>query len=413
VSGRVFKIERTASGERVAFARMFAGTLRARQRVRVGGSGEVKASTIRAFAPSGAPKRDHVAAGEMATIRGLGGVRVGDAIGEPRPGDEAAARFPRPALESVVFAREPEQQGSLRAALAQLAEQDPLIDVRQDDARQEISVSLYGDVQKEVIQATLERDYGIAADFRETTTVCIERPARVGEAEEVIRAKTKTNITGRSSPQSTNPFRATLGLRVEPAAPGSGIEYVHDLEPRLIPLYLFKTPEAFRMQMDGYVHEAMAEGLFGWQVTDCRVTMTDCGYAAPGTSAGDFRHLTQLVLMTAVERAGTWVCEPLADITLEVPVSTAPGVVAAMGRLGGRVRGQFSTRGVSRVDAVMPVARVRAMQHQLPGLSMGEGILEWRPDGYQPIGEDPPRRERTTPSALDRDAWLAFLAKRG
>jgi ribosomal protection tetracycline resistance protein len=165
--------------------------------------------------------------------------------------------------------------------------------------------------------------------------------------------------------------------------------------------------------MDGYVHEAMAEGLFGWQVTDCRVTMTDCGYAAPGTSAGDFRHLTQLVLMTAVERAGTWVCEPLADITLEVPVSTAPGVVAAMGRLGGRVRGQFSTRGVSRVDAVMPVARVRAMQHQLPGLSMGEGILEWRPDGYQPIGEDPPRRERTTPSALDRDAWLAFLAKRG
>ena len=413
VSGRVFKIERTASGERVAFARMFAGTLRARQRVRVGGSGEVKASTIRAFAPSGAPKRDHVAAGEMATIRGLGGVRVGDAIGEPRPGDEAAARFPRPALESVVFARKPEQQGSLRAALAQLAEQDPLIDVRQDDARQEISVSLYGDVQKEVIQATLERDYGIAADFRETTTVCIERPAGVGEAEEVIRAKTKTNITGRSSPQSTNPFRATLGLRIEPAAPGSGIEYVHDLEPRLIPLYLFKTPEAFRMQMDSYVHEAMAEGLFGWQVTDCRVTMTDCGYAAPGTSAGDFRHLTQLVLMTAVERAGTWVCEPLADVTLEVPASTAPGVVGAMGRLGGRVRGQFSTRGVSRVDAVMPVARVRAMQHQLPGLSMGEGILEWRPDGYQPIGDDPPRRERTTPSALDRDAWLAFLAKRG
>ena len=59
----------------------------------------------------------------------------------------------------------------------QLAEQDPLIDVRQDDHRHEISVSLYGEVQKEVIGATLEREYGIAADFRETTTVCIERPA--------------------------------------------------------------------------------------------------------------------------------------------------------------------------------------------------------------------------------------------
>ncbi len=153
-----------------------------------------------------------LAAGEMATVRGLGAVRVGDAIGEPPPGQDETARFPRPALEAVVFPLLPEAAGSLRAALNQLAEQDPLIDVRQDDHRHEISVSLYGEVQKEVIQATLLREYGIAADFRETTTVCIERPARVGEAEEVIHAKTKTNITGRSSPLSTNPFVATLGV---------------------------------------------------------------------------------------------------------------------------------------------------------------------------------------------------------
>jgi hypothetical protein len=49
----------------------------------------------------------------------------------------------------------------------------------------------------------------------------------------------------------------------------------------------------------------------------------------------------------------------------------------------------------------------------LPGLSMGEGILEQRFGGYQPIGEHPPTRPRTRPSPLDRDAWLASLAKRG
>jgi ribosomal protection tetracycline resistance protein len=413
VSGRVFKIERTASGERVAYARLFAGTLRPRQRVFVGGREDAKATSIRVFAPAGAPRREVVAAGEMATIRGLGAVRVGDAIGQPQAGDEPTARFPRPALEAVVFARKPEEQGSLRAALSQLAEQDPLIDVRQDDARHEIAVSLYGEVQKEVIQATLERDYGIGADFRETTTVCIERPARVGEADEVIRAKTHTNITGRSSPLSTNPFMATLGLRIEPAAIGSGIAFRHDVEPRFIPLYLFKTVDAMATQMEAYVREALTEGLAGWQVTDCRVTMTDCGYASPATSAADYRRLTQLVLMTALERAGTWVCEPMTDVTLEVPTSTAPGVVAALGRLAGRVRGQFSANGLSTIGAVMPVARVRGLQHQLPGLSMGEGVLETRFGGYQPIGSDPPRRARSAPSPLDRDAWLASLAKRG
>jgi len=141
--------------------------------------------------------------------------------------------------------------------------------------------------------------------------------------------------------------------------------------------------------------------------------MTDCGYGAPVTTAGDFRRLTQLVLVTALARAGTWVCEPLADLALEVPSSAAQAVLATLGRLGGRVSGQFSANGLSRVGAVLPVARVRTLQHQLPGLSMGEGILEARPGGYQPIGDDPPGRERTRPSPLDREAWLASLAKRG
>jgi ribosomal protection tetracycline resistance protein len=412
VSGRVFKIERAPSAERVAYVRLFAGTLHTRQRVRVGGREEAKPTSIQVFAPPGSPRRDVLHPGEMAAIRGLGAVRVGDAIGEPPPGEDLVARFPRPALEAVVFAQKPEQQGSLRAALGQLAEQDPLIDVRQDD-RQEIAVSLYGEVQKEVIQATLERDYGIAADFRETTTVCIERPARAGEAEELIHAKTHTNITGRSWPFSTNPFAATLGIRIERLAPGSGLDLAVELEPRLVPLKVFKTKEAFVEHMGGYVREALAEGPSGWQVTDCRVTIVDAGYYSTGTTAGDFRRLTQLVVAEAMERAGTWVCEPLTDLALEMPAAAAPGVLAAVGRLGGGVRSQFTANGLSKVSAVLPLAHLRSLQQQLPGLSMGEGILEARPDGYQPIGDNPPKRIRSNPSPLDREAWLASLSKRG
>lgn len=45
---------------------------------------------------------------------------------------------------------------------------------------------------------------------------------------------------------------------------------------------------------------------------------------------------------------------------------------------------------------------------------MGEGILEQRPGGYQPVGnEHPPSRPRSGPSPLDRDAWLAWLTRRG
>ena len=120
--------------------------------------------------------------GSGASARSASATRSADADA----GDAAPRHFPLPTLESVVVARRPEQSGSLRAALNQLAEQDPLINVRQDDYRHEISVSLYGEVQKEVIQATLEREYGIGADFRDTTTICIEWPKRAAEADEVI-----------------------------------------------------------------------------------------------------------------------------------------------------------------------------------------------------------------------------------
>ena len=96
----------------------------------------------------------------------------------------------------------------LRTALGLLAEQDPLIRVRADEGSG-TAVSLYGEVQKEVIQTTLAGEFGIAARFEETTTLCVERPLGAGTAIERLNTP-------------SNPYQATIGLRIEPAAPDSG-----------------------------------------------------------------------------------------------------------------------------------------------------------------------------------------------
>jgi len=57
-------------------------------------------------------------------------------------------------------------------ALTELAEQDPLINLRQDDTRQELFLSFYGEVQKEIVAQTLKGDYGLDIEFRATTPVC-------------------------------------------------------------------------------------------------------------------------------------------------------------------------------------------------------------------------------------------------
>jgi ribosomal protection tetracycline resistance protein len=411
-SGVVFKVERDPARGRVAYVRLFSGTLSTRERIHFGRGGEGKVTEIRAFAAGADGRRRLFSAGEIAKVWGLAEIQVGDGIGDPA-GRATAHEFPPPTLESVVEPLGAGDRHRLRLALAELAEQDPLIDVRQDGARGEISVSLYGEVQKEVIQATLSREYGVDVDFREPTSIHIERAAGTGEAVEVLRAKTKTNVTGKSSPSSSNPCLATLGLRVQPTPVGSGIEFRLDVDVRLVPIYIFKRVGNFIDHMAQYVRETLQEGLYGWQVTDCAVTLTDCGYRAPGTTAADFRRLTPLVLMQALERAGTAVCEPTVRAVLELPVDTIGAVVAALTRRGAAVETPSLDGELATIETVLSAAGARELHRQLSELTRGEGVLESRFAGYRPVAGEPPARPRTTPNPLDPDEYLAHLAGRG
>jgi ribosomal protection tetracycline resistance protein len=230
VSGTVFKVERGPAGEKIAYVRMFDGTLRLFDRLPQG--------KVTAISVVGQGTAAEVGAGRIAKLWGLTGVRVGDTIGAPRAGHEHH-HFAPPTLETVVTPHRRADKGALHAALTQLAEQDPLINLRQDDVRQEISVSLYGEVQKEVIEATLLAEYGIAVDFQETTTIHIERPAGVGSDVELI---------------GQNPFLATIGLRVEPGRVGSGVEFRLGVE-------LGSMPYAFFAAVEETVHTTLAQGL--------------------------------------------------------------------------------------------------------------------------------------------------------
>ena len=385
----MFKIERGAAGEKVAYVRLFSGTLRTRDRVHIRGE-DHKVTAIRVFERGDAVQRPSVAAGRIAKVWGLGGARIGDEIGGSRTTDEH--HFDPPTLETVVVPRRAAEKGSLHAALAQLAEQDPLINLRQDDLRQELSVSLYGEVQKEVIGATLANDYGLEVGFRETTMICVERPAGIGDAVEAIG-------TG-------NPFLATVGLRVEPATIGTGITFRLDAPLDTLPLYVYGSVDAFRTAMEDIVRDTLREGLQGWQVIDCAVTMTTSDYRPPGTGRRDFRYLTPLVLMSALQRAGSTVCEPVHRFHLEIPSDTFGAVSQALARLESSPQEITPQATSSQLEGDIAAAKVHELQQLLPGLTRGEGVLASTFDHYQPIRGEPPTRPRTDRDPRNRGEYL-------
>ncbi|SDX18717.1 ribosomal protection tetracycline resistance protein [Amycolatopsis xylanica] len=396
VSGTVFKVERGPAGEKIAYVRMFSGTLRTRDRL----PADQKVTAISVFENGSAVRSASVSAGQIGKLWGLTEVRIGDAIGEPRAGT-GQHHFAPPTLETVVAGVRPSDKAALHPALTRLAEQDPLIDLRQDEIRQEISVSLYGEVQKEVIQATLADEFGVEVTFRETTTICVERPRGSGAAFEII-------------DKEPNPFLATVGLRVDPAPIGSGVDFRLEVE-------LGSMPYSFVKAVEETTKETLRQGLHGWRVTDCVVTMTHSGYWARqshshgtfdktmSSTAGDFRNLTPLVLMNALREAGTTVYEPMHRFRLELPPDTFGVVSSALAKL----RAIPLTLGASAVlEGEIPAAKVHELQQRLPSLTRGEGVLESAFERYQPVTGEVPERPRTDHNPLNRKEYLLQVLRR-
>jgi ribosomal protection tetracycline resistance protein len=371
----VFKIERDSVGHQIGYVRLHAGTLSARDRVVVRRreatgtivSRQTRAITVNTF-DHGAVTTDTAArAGDIATVSGLSGIAIGDQLGRWDPA-RGGRLFPSPGLESVVRARVPAERTALFQALQQLSEQDPLIDARLDGVDREITVSVYGEVQKEVITARLAAEYGVAAEFLPTRTVHVERPTATAEWHE-----------------QTAMGNASVGLRVEPGAADSGMQYLMGVERGyLIP--------SFHVAIEETLAAVVGEGLFGWRVTDCRVTLVHGRYHAPTPSAGEYRRLTALAFRRALRQAGTTVCAPVSRFELEVP---ADALTSALSRLvAAGATPEVDQLGINRcrVTGTMPADQVDEFEQRLPGLSSGLGVFFSEPAGYRPVVGAPPSR---------------------
>ncbi len=398
VSGEVFKIVRRASGEKIVYVRLFAGSLAVRERVALRRRDvfseiqqvDERITGIDCFAAGTDSPTESVSAGEIVALHGLRSARIGDRIGvDESDVGEITSMFPEPSLESVVRPVDLNDVTQLRAALEELAEQDPLISLRQRNEEGEISIRLYGEVQKEVVQETLSREYGVGVTFGPSQTICIERPVGTGECAEIIF-------------EAPNPFYATVAFRVEPAEPGSGVRYVRDLG---------SLPLAFYRAIEETVYETFSQGLYGWEVTDCIVTLTSAGFNSVLSTAGDFRKLTPLVLMQALRAAGTKVCEPVEEFDLEIPEDTFGAVCGALVNARATIRNAF-LEGVSyRVICEIPTVELRAVEQQLPSLTRGDGSWMSTFAGHVSVTGDVPVRTRIGLNPLNRAQYLADVAR--
>ncbi|RAK30502.1 ribosomal protection tetracycline resistance protein [Actinoplanes lutulentus] len=400
VAGTVFAVDRDSHGRR-AWLRLWSGRLRVRDRVDLGGSRPQTVTQVGVSAPEGVLVRPEATAGQIVAVRGLT-ARIGQHVGDPPR--RHLYRFPPPTRQALVEPIEASQRLALFAGLAELADEDPLVDLRLDEHEGQAVIRLHGEVQKEVIASLLEDRYGVKVRFSGTLTACIERVAGSGEAVDRVR-------------EGGNPYLAGIGLGIAPAPVGHGIEFRAGIEPgRLPPAFIAATEEGVRA--------ALRQGLRGWPVTDCVVSMVSSQYCprqsrshqkfdkSLSSVGADFRYLAPVVVTAALRRAGSRVCQPVERFEVNIPHHVFDAVAALLGRHGAVVRETVAAGGYLEVSGVLPSSKVPQVVAALPDLTGGEAVLTAEFDHYAPVvGEGAPVLPRRGPDPGDREGWFRAVPR--
>ena len=363
---RAFKVGRDHGGHRLVHVRVDGGTLHARDRVTVhhhdrwGGRELLEEQVTGSAVLEGSRLREGpVLAGRIGVLRGLERTAVGDGLGVLEPG-RGPRHFPPPGLEAVIRPEDPARRADLHRALLELADADPLIDVRLEEVEGEIAVSLYGEVQREVLGTRLAEEFGIDVEILPTRVVHVERLAGSGQAR-------RDSATG----------NAQVGLLLEPAAPGAGARYVMGVERG----YLLPS---FHTAIEATVHEQLQRGLQGWRVVDCVVTLAHGRFHAATPSAGEFRRLTALTFRAALCQAGTLVCAPWSRIEVRMPETALPAALSLLVELGGTPAEIATADGRVTLVADLATEHIDRYERRVPDLTSGLGTFLAEPAGYAP-----------------------------
>lgn len=297
--GRVFKIEYTDHKQRLVYLRLYSGTLHLRDTIILPEKKKVKLTEI--YIPSNGEmiQTEIVCSGDIFIIPN-NTLRLNDIIGNEKilpcnVWNDKTVPILRTRIEPIKI----EEREKLLDALTEIADTDPLLRYYVDTITHEIVISFLGTVQLEVICSLLIEKYHINIRIEDPTVIYLEKPLQ--KADYTIHIEVPPN-----------PFWASIGLSITPLPIGSGIQY----ESKVSLGYL---NQSFQNAVREGINYGLEQGLYGWEVTDCKICFEYGVYYSPVSTPSDFRFLAPIVLEQTLKKAGTQLLEPYFSFILFTP----------------------------------------------------------------------------------------------
>jgi elongation factor G len=366
----VFKIAADPFVGKLAFFRVYSGTLRAGSYVLNSTKGKKeRVGRILQLHANHREEIEEVYAGDIGAIVGLKDSFTGDTLCDPdHPILLESMTFPEPVIEVKIEPRTKPDQDKMGIALARLAEEDPTFRVKTDPESGETLIAGMGELHLDVIVDRMVREFRVAAN--------VGRP-QVSYRETIRRA---ADGNGRFVRQTGG--KGQFGhviLTLEPAEKGSGYEFVDKVVGGAI-------PREFMRAVDHGIRETLETGVYaGYPMVDVRAIVYDGTAHEVDSSEMAFKIAASMAVKDAVEKADPVVLEPMMRVEVTMPEQFMGDVIGDLNSRRGQVDATEQRGTTMVVRSFVPLAEMFGYATDLRSMTQGRASYSMELSHYAEV----------------------------
>ncbi|NLG26332.1 MAG: elongation factor G, partial [Chloroflexi bacterium] len=384
VAALIFKISTDAYVGKLAFVRVYSGTLRRGATALDAATG--KTELVGRLVRMHADRREEVEeiyAGDIGAILGLKMARTGQTLSSSdRPVVLEEISFPAPVIEIAVAPKSQADQDKMGIALQRLCEEDPTLHVTTSDKTGQTVLAGMGELHLDVIVDRLRREFGVDA------TVGAPRVAYVETITRPVRAE------GRLVKQSGGHGQfAVIEVEFEPLEAGAGFVFENGITKGVV-------PKEYIPAVEHGIRDALAHGpVSRHPVVDLKARLVDGKYHEVDSSEQAFYTAGILALKAGVLQGAPAIMEPMMKLVVVTPQDYTGNVIGELSQRAATVTGiEPRTTGIQSITADVPLARMFGYATGLRSNTQGRATFTMSFSHYQRVNEET-RKELVTAAA--------------
>ncbi len=406
LNGIIFKIEHDKVLGKISHIRLFGGEISNRDEIELFSplknrsvktdaietedkkSIKEKVSQIKRFCGAKSTDTGIIRSGDVAAVCGLPSAKNGFYIGSPGKSKELNLVNPFLRVKVTPADSDPAKIPKLASALYELSDEEPYIDAKWENGQKEITISTTGKIQLEVLSNLISERYNLNAEFSPPTVIYKETPSAKGR--------------GLARYTMPKPCWAVVEFEIEPMPRGYGISY-HGRIPNNQCYYRYQS------HIHSSFNKCIEQGLYGWEVTDFRCTLTGGEHHTIHTHPLDFFVCTPMAFMNGLQETGTTILEPLLKIRITAPEEYSGKIFSEIIKMHGEYDTPVIRSGMITVEAIVPVATSMDFPERLASMTSGNAVLSQDFYGYRECSDNIPHiNPRNGVNPLDRSKWILY-----